>query len=72
MIVTILGNHIGEIRKSRGYTQKQFADKLGWNLRKLTSYERGERVPPLTEAVMIADALEASVYDLWEYGFSKD
>ena len=72
MDVTILANHIGKIRKKRGYTQKQLADRLGWTLRKLTSYERGERVPPLTEALMIAETLESSVYDLWAYGFSED
>lgn len=69
MNVTILANHIGEIRKKRGYTQKQFAAKLGWTLRKLTSYERGERIPPLTEAEMIAHTLNANISSLWEFEY---
>lgn len=67
MDVTITGNHIGEYRKMREYTQKQLADRLGWSLRKLTSYERGERVPPLTEAILLADFLTVDIRDLWDF-----
>lgn len=66
MKITMFGNHIGKIRKERNLTQKQLAEKLGWTLRKLTSYERGERIPPLTEAWMLIEALGADFYDLWD------
>ena len=66
MKATINRNHIGKWRQYRKLTQKQLAEKLGWSLRKLTSYERGERIPPLTEAWMLIEALGADFYDLWE------
>lgn len=68
--VKILGNSIGEQRREQGLTQQQLADGLGWTLRKLTSYERGERIPPLTEAVQLATALEVTIDDLWCFGIS--
>ena len=67
MKVTITANHIGEWRVKREYTQQQLADMLGWSLRKLTSYERGERVPPITEAVLLADFLTVDIHDLWDF-----
>lgn len=72
MNVTILGNHIGEWRRKREYTQQQLAERLGWTLRKLTSYERGERVPPLTEAVLLADFLTVDIHDLWDIEIDSD
>lgn len=72
MYIRMLGNHIGKIRQEKGFTQKQLADKLEWSLRKLTSYERGERVPPLTEALLLAEALDTNVYLLWAYGVGHD
>lgn len=68
--VKILDNRIGECRREQGLTQQQLADGLGWSLRKLTSYERGERVPPLTEAVQLATALEVTIDDLWCFGIA--
>lgn len=68
--VKILGNQIGEYRRVQGLTQQQLADGLGWSLRKLTSYERGERIPPLTEAMQLATALETTIADLWCFGIA--
>ena len=68
--VKILGNHIWDHRRSQGLTQQQLADGIGWSLRKLTSYERGERVPPLTEALQLATALETTIDELWIFGIS--
>ena len=56
---------ITEKRTALGLTQQALADKLGWTLRKLTSYERNERIPPLTEALELAEALDAKVEDIW-------
>ena len=68
--VKILGNHIGEHRRKHGLTQQQLADGIGWSFRKLTSYERGERVPPFTEALQLATALETTIDELWCFGIS--
>ena len=72
MKVTILGNHLRAKRSEKGLTQQKLADKLGWSLRKLTTYERNERIPPLTEALLLAEALETTVEQLWAYGVRKE
>lgn len=61
----MLKNVIGSKRSERGLTQQQLADRLGWSLRKLTSYERGERVPSVVDALQIAKSLNAKIEDLW-------
>ena len=61
----MIKNVIGSKRSERGLTQQQLADMLGWTLRKLTSYERGERVPPLSEALRLATVLGVPVEGLW-------
>ena len=61
----MITNTIGTARASVGLTQQQLADILGWTLRKLTSYERGERVPPLSEALRLATVLGVPVEGLW-------
>ena len=62
----MLVHKIGEYRRKAGLTQQQLADKLGWTLRKLTSYERNERIPPLPEALEIAQALGTTVDKIWK------
>lgn len=61
-----LKHNITERRTKLGLTQQHLADKLGWTLRKLTSYERNERIPPLPEALQLAQALKTKVEDLWQ------
>ena len=56
---------ITEKRNKLRLTQKQLAESLGWTLRKLTSYERNERIPPLPEAIQLANALKTTVEDLF-------
>lgn len=67
MKITISRNNIGKLRQYHNLTQKQLADKLGWSLRKLTSYERGERIPPVTEAWALSETLGFEIFDLWEF-----
>ena len=64
-IEEMLVHKIGKHRRKAGMTQQQLADKLGWTLRKLTSYERYERIPPLPEAMEIAQALGTTVNEIW-------
>jgi DNA-binding XRE family transcriptional regulator len=60
-----LRHSIAARRKELGWTQQMLAERLGWNLRKLTSYERNERIPPLPEAIEIAEALGTTVDKIW-------
>lgn len=59
-----LGENIKEIRKNKGYTQKQLAEKLGTSPQNLAQYENGKRQPKLETIKKMADALECSVADL--------
>ena len=58
-------HYISDKRKELRLTQQQLADKLGWTLRRLTSYERYERIPSVKDALLIAEALNTTVEDLW-------
>ena len=60
-----LRHSIAARRKELGWTQRMLAERLGWNLRKLESYERNQRIPPLTEAMEIAEVLNTTVNELW-------
>ena len=62
----MLKHHITDKRKALGLTQQQLADKLGWKLRKLTTYERSERLPQIPDALELAKALNTTVEELWE------
>ena len=57
-------NNIKHYRTKAGYTQKSLCEKLGWKIRKLQSYEQGVRNPPVIDAIILADALNTSVYNL--------
>lgn len=59
-----LGENIKEIRKKKGYTQKQLAEKLGTSPQNLAQYETGKRQPKLETIKKMADALECNVSDL--------
>ena len=61
----MLANNISHRRKDLGMTQQQLADRLGWKVRRIESYEQGERVPPLESAMEIADALGATIEEVW-------
>ena len=63
-ILVSLGENIKEIRKNKGYTQKQLAEKLGTSPQNLAQYENGKRQPKLETIKKMADALECSVADL--------
>lgn len=40
-----IGDRIKALRKSKGWTQKDLADQLGWVHTRLTNYENGARAP---------------------------
>lgn len=50
-------NHVRKIREKAGITQADLRRSLGWNQSRLANYEAGLRVPGLTEARLIVDAL---------------
>ena len=51
---------LNEIRKSKGFTAQQMADKLLISLSTYRKYESGHRSPNLDMLVRMADILEVS------------
>lgn len=58
-----------EVRKSKGFTQKELAEKVGMNLTTLRRYENGDRSINLAAAIAVwrlAQVLECSIEDIFE------
>lgn len=52
--------NLRELRKQKGYTQKELAHKLGVSQSLLSHWERSKRIPDINTAVKLADILEVS------------
>lgn len=50
-----------EIRRKKGFKQREMADRLGITLRAYQYYEEGKHVPDLDGLVALADVLEVSL-----------
>lgn len=61
----IIGKRIQKIRKSKGYTQQQFAEKIGLSTNYLSDIERGKSSARMDKSVTIINALECSADDVF-------
>ncbi len=59
-----LGVNIRHLRKNRGWTQVEFAAKLGCSQSIVTSYENGTRKPPADKLETIACLFSITINDL--------
>ncbi len=50
-----------ELRKQRGWTQKELANKIGTNYQLVNKYESALHTPPLDKLVLLAEALGTSI-----------
>jgi len=50
-----------ELRKQKGWTQKELAQRIGANYQQLNKYECGLHTPPLDKLVSLAEALATTV-----------
>lgn len=64
-VEAILGKRIQKIRRARGYTQQQFAEKVGLSTNYLSDIERGKSSARLDKLVAIINALECSADDVF-------
>lgn len=64
MALKIFANRLKKLRKERGLSQTDLADKCGLNFSDISRYERGTVSPTLENFVKIAQALEVSPEDL--------
>lgn len=58
------GEKIAERRKSKGWSQGQLAEKIGWNQSRIGNYESGARQPNESDLRVIAKALKITFNDL--------
>ena len=59
--MNVLGKRIGEMRKKRGLTQRQLADKLKVSHGRISLYETGDRSPDPEMLKKLADFFGCSV-----------
>ena len=59
-----VGNILSKLRKEKGWTQKELADKCGLNESTIRNYELGNRYPDATTLLNIANNLNVSFYAL--------
>ena len=60
------GRRLAEVRKSRGMTQQQLAEKLEISLVSVGYIETGKRWPRISTLHRIADALGVRIKELFE------
>jgi transcriptional regulator with XRE-family HTH domain len=63
-IEIIVGNTIQKLRRKKGYTQDQFAERAGLNRTHLYRLESGKQSVTLRTLKIVADALDVKVRDL--------
>ncbi|MBN1384498.1 MAG: helix-turn-helix transcriptional regulator [Elusimicrobia bacterium] len=65
-LYTAIGKKVREIRKRRGLTLEELAEKIGRNWSFLSQIERGKGIPSLETLFLICDVLEISIADLFQ------
>ncbi|WP_372791200.1 helix-turn-helix domain-containing protein [Lentilactobacillus sp. SPB1-3] len=63
-ISATLPHELLDARKRAGLSQKAVAKSIGKTLRQYQRYERGEIIPPIDVAYMLADALQTPLSTL--------
>ena len=58
-------NRIKEQRKKQGFLQQEVAEKAGISVMSYQRYESGKRVPDAIHAILIDQALNSSVEELF-------
>ncbi|MBP3539933.1 MAG: helix-turn-helix transcriptional regulator [Oscillospiraceae bacterium] len=61
----LIGKRIQKIRRAKGYTQQQFAEKIGLSTNYFSDIERGKSSARLAKLVSIINALECSADDVF-------
>ena len=65
MSETPVHNRLEPVRKDRGLTRQELADKVGVHYQTIGYLERGEYSPSLSLALRLADVLEIAVGDVF-------
>jgi XRE family transcriptional regulator, regulator of sulfur utilization len=62
-----LGQRVKHLRRVRGYTQEQLAERIDINPKYLSSIERGAENPTLDLLCRLAKGLEVDLYELFQF-----
>ena len=60
----ILGDKLYQLRKDKGISQEELADKLGVSRQAISKWERGEALPDTDNLISIAKLYEVSLDQL--------
>ena len=63
----LLGRRIKDLRRMRGYTQEQLAERIEINAKYLSSIERGEENPTFDLFLRLARGLDVDLYELFQF-----
>jgi transcriptional regulator with XRE-family HTH domain len=64
----LIGMRIKEIRRSKGLSQEQLAEKADINSKYLSRMERGTENPTLDMFIKLANALEIEPWEMFDFG----
>ena len=56
-----LGQRVKQLRKDKGWTQKELANKIETSYAQLNKYENGLNRPPLNRLILLAEVLNTSI-----------
>ncbi len=64
----LIGMRIKEIRRSKGFSQEQLAEKADINSKYLSRMERGTENPTLDMLIKLSNALEIEMWEMFDFG----
>lgn len=56
-----IGRNIARLRKEKGMTQMEMADRMGISYQAVSNWERGETMPDISKLPELADIFEVSI-----------
>lgn len=60
----LVGSNVRAVRKERGITQEELAERSGFSQQYISDLERGRRNPTIVSLYELAQALDATPVDL--------
>lgn len=68
MIEKELGKRVAEMRKAKGLSQEELAERSGYSSEFISLVERGVNAPAVAGLERIARALDVDIKDLFNFG----
>lgn len=67
----LVGDNFGRVRKAKGLTQEQVAERSGFSQQYLSDLERGRRNPTVVSVYELALALDINYLELLQQNIDK-